>query len=176
MSHIQLTDDSWFMSNKPWNFGLHVKSFESIFPHIMMLWKKFCLRKYKYIPRSHMDAVKKLPPSRRFLKHNLPKSPAKKDVKSASTKPGTKSTTKSPAKKSQKSQIKKPCRKLNHETTCPEENPLVAPRQGPPYRRSILYGGYAIIKRQLSERDLSREWKCMQTQLSNTRFSSKTQF
>ena len=77
-----------------------------------------------------MDAVKKLPPSRRFLKHNLPKSPAKKDVKSASTKPGTKSTTKSQAKKSQKSQIKKPCRKLNHETTCPEENPLVAPRQG----------------------------------------------
>ena len=50
-----------------------------------------------------MDAVKKLPPSRRFLKHNLPKSPAKRDVKSTSTKPGTKSTTKSPAKKSQKS-------------------------------------------------------------------------
>lgn len=81
-----------------------------------------------------MDAVKKLPPSRRFLKHNLPKSPAKMDVKSASTKAGIKSTPKSPAKKFQKSQVKeKPSRKLNHETTSPEENPLVAPRQGPPY-------------------------------------------
>ena len=81
-----------------------------------------------------MDAVKKLPPSRRFLKHNLPKSPAKRDVKSTSTKPGTKSTTKSPAKKSQKSKVEnKPSRKLTHETTCPEENPLVAPRQGSPY-------------------------------------------
>ena len=27
------------------------------------------------------------------------------------------------------------------------------------------YGGYPIIKRKVSERDLSREWKCMQTQL-----------
>ena len=85
-----------------------------------------------------MDAVKKLPPSRRFLKHNWPKSPVKKDVKSSSMKPVTKSTTKSPAKKSQKFQVKKKSsRKVNHQTTCPEENPLVAPRQGPPHRCSI---------------------------------------
>lgn len=100
-----------------------------------MLWKKFCLRKYKYIPRPHMDAVKKLPPSRRFLKHNLPKSTTRKVDKSTSTKSGTKSSS----KKFQKSPTKKqPVRALNHETTCPEENPLIAPRKGLPCRCSIL--------------------------------------
>ena len=83
-----------------------------------------------------MDAVKKLPPSRRFLNHNLPKSTTRKVDKSSSTKPGTKS----PCKKFQKSATKKqPVRALNHETTCPEENPLIAPRKGLPCIGSILY-------------------------------------
>ena len=78
-----------------------------------------------------MDAVKKLPPSRRFLKHNLPKSTTRKVDKSKSAKPGTKS----PSKKFQKSPTKKqPVRALNLETTCPEESPLIAPRKGLPRR------------------------------------------
>ena len=85
-----------------------------------------------------MDAVKKLPPSRRFLNHNLPKSTTRKIDKS--TKPGTKPGTKSSCKKFQKSPTKKiPVRALNHETTCPEENPLIAPRKGLPCRCSTLY-------------------------------------
>ena len=85
-----------------------------------------------------MDAVKKLPPSRRFLNHNLPKSTTRKIDKS--TKPGTKPGTKSSCKKFQRSPTKKiPARALNHETTCPEENPLIAPRKGLTCIGSILY-------------------------------------
>ena len=83
-----------------------------------------------------MDAVKKLPPSKRFLKHNLPKPTARKVDESSRTKPGPKT----PSKKFQKSPTKKkPVRALNNETTCPEENPLIAPRKGLPCRCSILY-------------------------------------
>ena len=78
-----------------------------------------------------MDAVKKLPPSRRFLEHNLPKSTTRKVDKSKSTKPGTQS----PSKKFQKSPTKKqPVRALNLKTTCPEKSPLIAPRKGLPRR------------------------------------------
>ena len=89
-----------------------------------------------------MEAVKKLPPAKRFQKPaKSPKTPTKKIEKLVNKKSETKSTmkssTKSPAVKSQESSIKKkPSRKLDHETTFPEHSPLVAPRQSPSYKSS----------------------------------------